>query len=406
MTTSDLHPSIRGSNRLSLRLGALVLLLPLLLFDAAFFVIPIAQILYKSIDNPIVARVLPRMTAALKDWEGPEIPGESVFAALHEDLKTSLADRTTAAAAKRLNFSVPGFRNFLLKSANRSRRFEPSNLMAQYIALDDRWASEETWQILKRTSNRLTNDYLLAALDLKQFGDGSIGSVPKNEAIHLNVLVRTFVISATVCALCLILGFPIAVMMTSVSERLRKIMIVFVLLPFWTSLLVRSAAWVVLLQNQGVVNKVLIYLGVIDQPLELIFNRVGVIVAMVHVLLPFMVLPLYSALKTIDVNLVKAGLSLGARPTVTFRRIYLPLAAPGIVSGCLLVFILALGYYITPALVGGAGDQMLSYFIAFHTGQSLNWGMAAALAVILLVCVCVGFTMYRWLSRNTKLEVF
>jgi putative spermidine/putrescine transport system permease protein len=173
-----------------------------------------------------------------------------------------------------------------------------------------------------------------------------------------------------------------------------------VLLPFWTSLLVRTTAWVVLLQNKGIVNDSLIALGVLQEPTQLIYNRIGVCVAMTHVLLPFMILPLYSVMRGISPSFVRAARSLGSPPTTAFLRVYLPQCLPGIGAGCLLVFVLALGYYITPALVGGAGDQMIAYFIAFYTTSTINWGLASALGVVLLVATLVLCATYNARPRS------
>jgi putative spermidine/putrescine transport system permease protein len=170
------------------------------------------------------------------------------------------------------------------------------------------------------------------------------------------------------------------------------------------SLLARTAAWVALLQSQGLVNKLLVELGVVAQPLALMFNRAGVLIAMTHILLPYMVLPLYASMRAVPVELVRAGLSLGAGPLTVLSRIYLPLIFPGITAGSMLVIILALGYYITPALVGGTQDQMLSYFVAFNASQVLNWGLAAALAVLLLVALALLFALYRLLSHGARPE--
>jgi putative spermidine/putrescine transport system permease protein len=170
---------------------------------------------------------------------------------------------------------------------------------------------------------------------------------------------------------------------------------ILVLLPFWTSLLVRTTAWVVLLQNKGIVNDSLIALGILQEPTQLIYNRIGVYVAMTHVLLPFMILPLYSVMRGISPSFVRAARSLGAPPTTAFLRVYLPQCLPGIGAGCLLVFVLALGYYITPALVGGAGDQMIAYFIAFYTTATINWGLASALGVVLLVATLMLCATYN-----------
>ncbi len=173
-----------------------------------------------------------------------------------------------------------------------------------------------------------------------------------------------------------------------------------VLLPLWTSLLVRTAAWFILLQEQGLINDLLRWLHIIDAPLPLIFNRTGVIIAMTHVLLPFMVLPIYSVLITIPKNLMPAAASLGAPPLRAFLRVLLPLSLRGVASGSLLVFISAIGYYITPALIGGPGDQMISSIIAFYATGSANWGMAGALGVVLLVATLLLYSVYARLSSD------
>ena len=199
------------------------------------------------------------------------------------------------------------------------------------------------------------------------------------------------------------LGLPLAFLIAS-KARWTNVLMTFVLLPFWMSLLARTAAWVALLQSQGLVNKLLVELGVVAQPLALMFNRAGVLIAMTHILLPYMVLPLYASMRAVPVELVRAGLSLGAGPLTVLSRIYLPLILPGITAGSMLVIILALGYYITPALVGGTQDQMLSYFVAFNASQVLNWGLASALAVLLLVALALLFALYRLLSRGARPE--
>ena len=221
---------------------------------------------------------------------------------------------------------------------------------------------------------------------------------PPDQRIYLDVLGRTVGISAAVTLICLLAGFPVAALLTQVQGRAADWLMVLVMLPFWTSLLVRTAAWVVLLQREGLINSALMRLGVLAEPLELIYNRTGVLIAMSHVLLPFMILPLYGVLKEIPANTLRAAASLGAPPHVRFFRVYLPLAAPGIAAGALMVFILALGYYITPALVGGGGDQMLSYFVAKYTMETGNWGLAAALGLVLLVTTMALYALAHRLS--------
>jgi putative spermidine/putrescine transport system permease protein len=219
------------------------------------------------------------------------------------------------------------------------------------------------------------------------------------------VFLRTFWMSFVVTVVCLALGFPIAYLLANLPVRISNLLMILVLLPFWTSLLVRTAAWVVVLQREGPVNELLQWIGLIDEPLQLVFNRTGVYIAMSHILLPFMILPLYSVMKSIPPVYVRAAASLGANPVVAFLRVYLPQTVPGIGAGCLLVFILAMGYYITPALVGGPKDQMASYFIAFFTNNTINWGMASALGAVLLTATLLLYAVYSRLLGMDKVRL-
>jgi putative spermidine/putrescine transport system permease protein len=247
--------------------------------------------------------------------------------------------------------------------------------------------------------------YLLASVDLVRDLHGAVGPADLVQRIYVDVLLRTLAISASVTLLCLAMGFPVALLLTQVRERTADWLMILVLLPFWTSLLVRTAAWVVVLQREGMVNGLLMKLGLIAEPLTMIYNRTGVLVAMTHVLLPFMILPLYSVLKGIAPQYLRAAASLGAPPVTAFVRVYLPLAAPGVAAGSLMVFILALGYYITPALVGGGSDQMLSYFVATYTTDTGNWGLAAALGLLMLATTLVLYTIAHRLSGGRVMAV-
>ena len=235
--------------------------------------------------------------------------------------------------------------------------------------------------------------------------EGDLEAVPSDRAIFIDLYMRTLRISLGTTVLCLLIGFPVAAVMARATGSLANLMLTLVLIPFWTSLLVRTTAWVILLQNEGLVNKSLIWLGLIDQPLQLVFSRFGVYVAMVHVLLPYMILPLYSVMKGISPHHLRAASSLGAGPLTVFRTVYLPLVMPGIVAGATLVFVLAIGFYVTPALVGGAGDQMIGYFIAYFTNSAVNWGLASALGAILLVMVVIIYAVLGWAVGLDRLKV-
>jgi putative spermidine/putrescine transport system permease protein len=297
-------------------------------------------------------------------------------------------------------------RSMLLKTARTIRNAEPPYSQA-FVAIDPQWGTPRYWRILAQAMPRLTDFYLLAALDLSRDESGRITAVAPENAVHVEVLIRTFVVSISVTIICLLLGYPLAALIARSKGAVANTLLILVLLPFWTSLLVRTSAWVVLLQSRGVVNSALAWAGLIDpaQPLDLIYNRIGVLVAMTHILLPFMVLPIYSVMRSIPPVYLRAASSLGAPPLSAFWRVYLPMSMPGVSAGALLVFILALGYYITPALVGGPRDQMVSYFIAYYSNQVTNWGMAAALSAILLVAVLILYAVYNRLVGIDRLRI-
>ncbi len=379
------------------RWTAFFLVAPLFVFLIFTFLVPIGDMLRRSVMDGDIASVWPNVVSITRAWDGNGEPPAALWPALAADMKTSAASDTIAVAARRLNYAVDGGRTLVMKGARRVSKIDtPPNgdWRAVFADLDESWTRPSTLAALRRASGPLTDYYLLAALDLRKTETGAIVSTPDRDAIYRTVLWRTFSVGGMVTLFALLIGYPYAYLMTSGSRRVSAIMTVFVLLPFWTSLLVRTAAWIVLLQEHGLINNFLIWLGVLDHPVRLIFNRVGVVIAMVHVLLPFMVLPLAAVMKGIRPETVRAARSLGASPFTAFRRIYFPQTLPGVAAGALLVFISAIGYYITPALVGGADDQMLSWFIAFFVNDTINWGLAAALGLVLLVCTTILSILY------------
>jgi len=222
------------------------------------------------------------------------------------------------------------------------------------------------------------------------------------EPAYFRALSNTLEISLLVTVIALLLGYPIAYLMATTSARLRSLLTALVLVPFWTSILVRTFAWIVILGNNGIVNRALVQLGVLDRPIKLLFNMIGVQVGMVHVLLPFMIFPLYGAMSRIDPAVVRVARSLGATPLRAFLRVFLPLSLPGVAAGCVLVFLLAIGFYVTPALLGGPGEITLATMIDMMINTLLNWGFAATLGVVLLVVVgaiFVAFSRLMGLNR-------
>jgi len=394
LSATELAAQVRKADRRHERL-MLGLAAPTIGFIVVFFALPLALFLFRSVDNPEVHDTLPRTLAALAHWDRRTLPDEAAFAALLADLKTAQGKPELSMLARRLNYVVPGFRSIIIRTARLSGEATPA-YRDFLIAREPAWRDVAHWGAIANESSRLTDFYLLGALDLRRTAEGRIARVDPQNAVFLDLFARTFWISLTVTLFCLAIGFPVAVVIAQAKPDTANLLLILVLLPFWSSLLVRATAWIILLQDEGLVNQALIWLGVIERPVKLIFNRIGLIISMTHVLLPFMILPLYSVLKGIPRDHMRAAASLGAPPVVAFRRVYLPQALPGVVAGSALVFVISLGYYVAPALVGGPGDQMIGYFVAYFTSSTANWGMASALGSLLLVIVAL---MYLSLAR-------
>jgi putative spermidine/putrescine transport system permease protein len=394
----DIRQRIRRIERRQ-ALRDLALILPLVVFLLVIFAAPIAGFMWRAIDNEIVPRHLPLTVAAIADWtpaqeSGTDLPPDTVFDAIAQDLKALPADGNIAILGRHLNATHEGFRSLMLKTANRLPATPERSWREALIKIDKKWADKAYWASLKNESGRITPSYLLAAVDLQLDDNGDIVRVVPEQRLYVSLLIRTFEISLEVAVLCTLLGFPVAFVLNALPTRQANLLMICVMLPFWTSLLVRTTAWIILLQGNGPVNSTLQWLQMIDAPLQLIFNRVGVLVAMVHVLLPYMILPLYAVMKGIPATHFRAAQSLGATNRLAFLKVYLPQTVPGIAAGALLVFIMALGYYITPALVGGPADQMLSSMLVYHMNESVNWGMASALGALLLTATIVLFVIF------------
>lgn len=399
LTTQDGRP-LKASLRKALRrekLRAFLLIAPLLVFVMVTFVAPIVDMLLRSVENSIVEETLPETVQALASWDptSGQLPDEAVFAALADDLKVAVEEKTHTRLGSRLNYEETGMSSLFRKTGRRVKRMEEGPYKEQFLKVDKDWGNIEVWQTLKRFSPPYTAGYYLAAVDAQQTPDG-IKMKPEDERVYLLLFGRTMFLSIVITVSCLLLGYPIAFLLAALPLRTSNLLMILVLLPFWTSLLVRTSAWKVLLQQQGVINDFLVWIGLISDAnrLVMINNQTGTIIAMTHILLPFMILPLYSVMKTISPSYVRAAKSLGATDWTAFWRVYFPQSVPGIGAGAVLVFILAIGYYITPELVGGTSGIFISNRIAYHISSSLNWGLGAALGTMLLGAVLILFIVY------------
>ncbi|HEX3350581.1 MAG TPA: ABC transporter permease [Acetobacteraceae bacterium] len=385
---------------------SLALSAPLLLLLLFSFAAPIAILLSRAVYDPTIANALPRTSAALRDADKAGAPPEPVFQAFATDLKDAQAGGTIYEFAKSLNARLPGARSQVLRLARSVAQNPVQNSAMSRDAMIQAaplLGQESSWSIIRSGTSRFTTFYLLSAFDLRWTPQGSIASVPAGEAVFVRVFIRTFLISITVTLATLLCAFPLAHFIVNLRPAVASIVFVLVLLPFWTSILVRTAAWTVILQKFGLLNDLLLWLGLIGERQEFMYNRLGLIIAMTHIQLPFTLLPIYSVMRTIPPSQLRAAQSLGARPVTGFWRVYVPQVMPGILAGCVLTFILCLGYYITPALIGGASDQLISNFIANYVNVDLNWEMAAALSFVLL-----AFTLglYVTMTRYLGLDLF
>ncbi|MGA9435119.1 MAG: ABC transporter permease [Roseobacter sp.] len=516
MMAADGRPLKASLNRALRRqkMRALLLIAPLLLFVLITFIAPIADMLFRSIENQIVSDTLPRTTAEIADWDADagEIPPPEVFNALFKDMFIATERKAHTRLGSRLNYELTGVSSLFRKSGRRVDdmgevyqdqfedlnefwkdaenwnpimgsaswlqaqnawneesgaaqpafelndgietllpetaavfqefatfvqteeednlatedpwavvyaalyedlangadiasysgpgaaelqeaaavvgSFETVDFSAEFADVDEDWHSLDVWETIQIYSPQFTSGYFLNAVDMKKSPDGP-EMRPENQRLHIMLFGRTMFMSLVITFSCILLGYPVAWILANLPARTANLLMILVLLPFWTSLLVRTSAWKVMLQQQGVVNDTLVWLGIVadDSRLALINNQTGTIIAMTHILLPFMILPLYSVMKTIPPSYLRAAKSLGATNWTAFWRVYFPQSVPGIGAGSILVFILSIGYYITPEIVGGTTGTFISNRIAYHISSSLNWGLAAALGAILLAVV-------------------
>ncbi|MEP3442650.1 MAG: ABC transporter permease [Sulfitobacter sp.] len=522
MIAADGTPLKKSLNR-ALRMQkmrALALIAPLLIFVLVTFIAPIADMLFRSVENEIVADTLPQTTSMLADWDehGDSIPDETVFAALYDDMFFAKEAKLHTRLGSRLNYELTGVSSLFRKSGRRvedmgevyqdqfedldgfwkdsenwlsfmasedwlaqmqdwsaddgrqpafelrdgiddvlpatavaytrfadfiqnvdednlykedpwaivysslyddltgqnglaaydgpakeqlaaaqtaATGFETVNFSQAFEDIDDDWHALDVWQTIKLYSPKYTEGYFLNAVDMQKSVDGA-ELRPESQRIYGILFWRTMVMSVTITLSCILLGYPVAWILANLPTRQANLLLILVLLPFWTSLLVRTSAWKVMLQQQGVINDTLVWLGLVgtDDRLALINNQTGTIIAMTHILLPFMILPLYSVMQTIQPSYLRAAKSLGATNWTAFWRVYFPQSIPGIGAGSILVFILAIGYYITPEIVGGTSGTFISNRIAYHISSSLNWGLGAALGAILLAAVLLLYYAY------------
>ena len=382
------------------KIRALLLISPLLIFILVAFIMPIVSMLSRSVENDLVSQTLPATVSAIQSWDAlsGELPDELVYKAFTQDIQNAAKAKVHTKVALRLNYEKSGIASLFKKTARKAKKWDIETdgpFKEKLIKVHKGWGEVEVWQTIKTHSPRYTSGYFLNAIDMRKTAEGA-DFQPEDKTILIKLFQRTLVMSLIITFSCILLGYPVAWLLANLPMRQANLLMILVLLPFWTSLLVRTSAWKVMLQQQGVINDILVQLSLVsdDARLIMINNEIGTIVAMTHILLPFMILPMYSVMQTIPPSYLRAAKSLGATNWTAFWRVYFPQSIPGIGAGSILVFILAIGYYITPEIVGGTKGVFISNRIAYHILKSLNWGLAAALGTILLVAVLILYWTY------------
>ena len=392
---TPLKVSLARSLRRSKLRGAL-LVLPALLFLIIIFVIPIAQLLSRSVDDTLVNSALPRTFVAFESWARQSLPAEAMFEAIFLDITTG-EKYTVGKATTRMHYENPGWRSLIKKSGRKfKKKIKGPPYRDAMIKLDKRWGDVTFWQTLGAMKDPQTLGYFLNAVDRQYDANKHVIMKEKERRVYVMLWWRTLLLSLIVTVGCLAMAYPVAHLLATLPLRYSNLLMICVLMPFWTSLLVRIVAWMVMLQNNGVVNSTLVWSGILDDEnrLSMMYNFTGTVIVMIQILLPFMILPIYSVMKTIPPSYMRAAQNLGAPPSLAFLKVYLPQTLPGVGAGVILVFIVAIGYYITPELVGGKDGQLIGNMIAYHMQKSLNWGLAAAMGTLLLAAILLLYWVY------------
>ena len=397
-----LKVSLRKTERKN-KIRAFLLVFPLLLFIIVTFVVPIGDMLLRSVDDSQINNVYAKTFEEYNKWdsENEELPPEAVYEAIFNDIH--YGDKVQVGKAlTRMNYSKSGWKSLIKKTRRAIKKIVksgelPTSYKETMISIHEGWGDRLFWVSMKQMVNERTVIYYWNAIDRTYDIDGNVIMQDEKRRMYIKTWIRTFKVSVYVTFFCLLLGFPVAHLLANLPLRYSNLLMIFVLLPFWTSLLVRTTAWIVMLQQKGVINGVLVWLGIIndDQRIQMVYNMTGTIIAMTQILLPFMILPLYSVMKVIPKSHMRAAQNLGAKPVRAFIRVYLPQTVPGMSAGGLLVFVLAIGYFITPELVGGKDGQLIGHWIAYHLKTTLNWGLCAAIGSILLVIMLVLYWLYN-----------
>ena len=383
------------------------LTLPLVVFIGVALVLPTGWLAVRSVYQPLVADALPETLALLEAWDGQEAPGEAVYRSAGGEFRQLLERRAISSVATRVNRERSGMHSAIIRAARQLRGKQPDSWREAMIEAHSAWADAQAWEALRQAGERFTLRHYLHAIDLEWNAAGALVLREEGRRIHLTLLGRTLLTSFAVSMICLALGYPLAYFIAHSPRRWANLALLAILLQFWISMLVRTTAWIVMLQNQGFANDLLVAVGLVpnDERLSLIYNMTGTIISTTHALLPFLVLPLYSVMRSIPPQYAKAAASLGANRWQRFVHVYWPQTLPGVAAGTMLVFMLSIGQYVTPTLIGGQSGQFFSNVIDYHMQKTLNWSLAAALNIVLLFCALSLLVAYSRLIGLKRLQL-
>ena len=345
--------------------------------------------------TPLKNAACSKLFKELKGWDEQTVPDEKLFKALYKDLSSAhkfLAGKSST----RLNYEKPGWKSLIKKSVRNIKKIENPPFKEAMIKIDKRWGDVAFWQSLVVMKDPYTSGYFLNAFDRKFDERKNIVMQPDERQVYVMLWWRTLLLSFIVTIGCLLLAYPTAHLLATLPLRYSNLLMICVLMPFWTSLLVRIVAWMVMLQQEGVINDTLVFSGILsdENRLPMMYNFTGTVIVMIQILLPFMILPVYSVMKGIPPSYMRAAQNLGATPSLAFLKVYMPQTLPGVGAGVILVFIVAIGYYITPELVGGKDGTLIGNMVAYHMQTTLNWGLAAAMGTVLLGAILILYWVY------------
>ena len=358
-----------------------------------------AQFKICSYLTPLTNAACSRLFKVLKVWDQKSTPDEKFYKALYKDL-ISAHKYMTGKSSTRMNYEKPGWKSLVKKSRRGFNKIKAPPYKDAMIKIEKRWGDVTVWQSLYTMKDPYTMGYYLNAFDRKFDVNENIIMQPEERQVYVMLWWRTLLLSFIVTIGCLVLAYPTAHLLATLPLKYSNLLMICVLMPFWTSLLVRIVAWMVMLQQEGVINDALVVSGILsdENRLPMMYNFTGTVIVMIQILLPFMILPIYSVMKGIPPSYMKAAQNLGAKPSLAFLKVYMPQTLPGVGAGVILVFIVAIGYYITPELVGGKDGKLIGNMVAYHMQKSLNWGLAAAMGQFCWeqYLYCTGFTTELW----------